>query len=75
MQDAIGKELKVLRLRKDLKPEQVARDLEINVETLRRYENASTGMSIERLEELLNYYNADKLIFFESVCAYNHKQE
>lgn len=72
MLEAIGKELKIIRIRNDLSLETVANDLNINPETLRRYENASTGLSIERLEELLNYYKADKNIFFNSICEYMH---
>lgn len=72
MQEAIGKELKIIRIRNDLSLEKVASDLNLNQETLRRYENATTGLSIERLEELLNYYKIEKTIFFNSVCAYMH---
>lgn len=72
MLEAIGKELKIIRIRNDLSLEKVANDLNLNPETLRRYENASTGLSIERLEELLNYYKTDKNIFFNSICEYMH---
>lgn len=72
MQEAIGKELKIIRIRNSLELEEVAKDLNINRETLRRYENASSGLSIERLEELLNYYKVDKPIFFKSICEYMH---
>lgn len=73
MQEAIGKELKIVRIRNDLSLEKVANDLKINYETLRRYENSSTGLSVERLEELLNYYKVDKSIFFNSICEYMHE--
>lgn len=73
MLEAIGKELKITRIRNDLSLEEVADKLGINRETLRRYENNSSGLSIERLEELLNFYNIEKSIFFENVCAYIHK--
>ncbi len=72
MQEAIGKELKIARIRNNFSLEKVANDLNLNQETLRRYENATTGLSIERLEELLNYYKLDKEIFFKTICAYNH---
>lgn len=73
MLEAIGRELKVIRVRKDLSLENVAKDLHISRETLRRYENNSDGLSVERLEELLNYYKVSKSIFFQNVCAYNHE--
>lgn len=74
MQNSIGKELKIIRLRSNLKLEDVADSLNINRETLRRYENNSNGLSVERLEELLNFYKTDKAIFFENVCADMHKK-
>ncbi len=74
MLEAIGKELKIIRIRKDLSLEEVAEKLKINRETLRRYENNSSGLSIERLEELLNYYNVEKSIFFENICVYMHEE-
>jgi transcriptional regulator with XRE-family HTH domain len=73
MLEAIGKELKVARIRQNLTLENVAEQLNINRETLRRYENNATGLSVERLEEILNFYNMDKNIFFTNVCEYMHK--
>ena len=72
MLEAIGKELKIIRIRNDMSLENVALNLGINKETLRRYENNANGLSVERLEELLNYYNVKKTIFFENVCANIH---
>lgn len=73
MQNSIGKELKIIRIRNNLKLEDVADSLDINKETLRRYENNSNGLSVERLEQLLDFYKTDKSIFFENVCANMHK--
>lgn len=75
MLEAIGKELKITRIRKDLSLETVADKLGFNRETLRRYENCASGLSVERLEELLNYYEVDKNLFFSNVCAYIHESE
>lgn len=75
MLEAIGKELKIVRIRKNLKLEEVAEKLQFNKETLRRYENNTTGLSVERLEELLNYYQIDKSIFFKNICEYMHEKE
>ena len=75
MLEAIGKELKVIRIRNDLSLDDVAEKMNINRETLRRYENNSNGLSVERLEELLNYYNVEKSIFFDNVCAYIHEKK
>ena len=72
MQNSIGKELKIIRIRNNLRLEDVADSLDINRETLRRYENNSNGLSVERLEQLLDFYKTDKAIFFENVCANMH---
>lgn len=72
MQKAIANELKILRIRNNLSIDTVANDFKLNKETLRRYENNSLGLSVERLEELLNYYKADISIFFKNVCDYMH---
>ncbi len=75
MLEAIGKELKIIRIRKNLKLDEVAEKLGINRETLRRYEKNATGLSVERLEKLLNYYEMDKNIFFNNMCVNMHKAE
>lgn len=75
MQIAIGKELKSTRIKKDLTMLKVAEDNNFNIETLRRYECNGSGLSVERLEALLNYYNVDIDIFFRNVCENMHKQE
>lgn len=75
MLNSIAKELKIIRIRNNLELEEVAQKIGINRETLRRYEKESSGLSVERLEELLNFYNVDKAIFFENVCANIHKEK
>ena len=75
MLNSIGKELKVIRIRNNLEIEEVADKLNINRETLRRYEKSSIGLSVERLEKLLNFYKVDKFIFFENVCADLHNKK
>ena len=73
MIDAIGKELKILRIRNNLNIDDVANNFGLNRETIRRYEVGATDMSIERLESLLKFYNADKNIFFKNVCENMHE--
>lgn len=75
MLDAIGKELKVTRIKNNQKLADVSINMGINRETLRRYENNASGLSVERLEQLLNYYRVDKQIFFKNVCEYMHEKE
>lgn len=75
MQEAIGKELRFQRIRNNLELEDVANFFNCSKETLRRYEKNSSGLSVERLEEILDYYNVDKSIFFRNVCENMHKNE
>lgn len=53
MQKLIGNELKIIRIRNNLKLEEVTDSLNINRETLRRYENNANGLSVEWHKELL----------------------
>ncbi len=73
MIEAIGKELKVLRIRNNLSIENVADDFGLSYETIRRYESGSVDMSIERLENMLKYYKVNADIFFKNVCANKHE--
>lgn len=75
MQEAIGKELKIIRIRKNLTIEDVAKSLNLNAETIRRYENNSSGLSIERLETILDLYKVDMSIFFNNVCENMHNSK
>lgn len=72
MIEAIGKELKILRIRKNLSIEDVANNFGLSYETIRRYETGTVDMSIERLESMLKYYGVKTDIFFENVCANIH---
>lgn len=75
MMEAIGKELKIMRIRNDMTMAEVAEKMGFNIETLRRYESNSTGLSVEKLEKLLVFYNADISIFFKNVCANVHENQ
>ena len=73
MQEAIGTELKISRIRNNMTMQEVADTMGFNIETLRRYENNSSGLSIEKLEKLLLFYNENIDIFFDNVCENMHK--
>ena len=73
MLEAIGKELQIVRIRKDLDVKTVAKRLDCHVETLKRWEKNPKGLSIEKLEELLDFYNEDKVSFFANISANMHK--
>ena len=73
MREAIGTELKISRIRNNMTMQEVADKMGFNIETLRRYENNSSGLSIEKLEKLLLLYNENIDIFFDNVCENMHK--
>lgn len=72
MLELIGKELEIIRLRCNKSIRDVASDLNLNQETIRRYEKNASGLSVSRLNELLKYYNVDITIFFSNIREYNH---
>lgn len=49
MQEAIGKELKITRIQNSLELDVVANDFNLNKETLRRYENNASGLSVVKI--------------------------
>lgn len=71
---AIGKELKILRIKADYSLEEAANKMGFNRETLRRYEKNSDGLSVERLEQILKFYKVNATIFFENVSANMHER-
>ena len=72
MKKAIARELKAIRLRKDIKLGQAAEDNGVCYETMRQIEKGCRNISIEFLEQLLNYYDISVFIFFKNVCEYMH---
>lgn len=73
MKEYIANELKLIRIKKNIKLNDAADLLHINSETLRRYEKNSNGLSVERLEEILKIYNVKSDIFFSNVCENMHE--
>ena len=73
MQEAIAKELKSTRIKLGLSMTKVSDDNKFNIETLRRYENNCNGLSVEKLIQLLKYYNVNSEIFFRNICEYMHE--
>lgn len=71
----IARELKAIRIRNGLRMEDVAKDNNMSLETLRRYEKNAENVPIKTLEKLLDYYKIDRYIFFKSICEYNHEKE
>lgn len=71
MKEAIAEELRLLRIRNNLKVEDVAKDFEINKETIYRFEsstkNSKTYISTKKLEAFLNYYKEKPEDFLQNV--------
>ena len=62
--------LRGLRAEKDMSVEEVASKINIHKDTIRRYENQTTQITLDKLEELLDFYGADFNTFFRD---YNKK--
>lgn len=71
MKEAIAEELRLLRIRNNLKVEDVANDFGINKETIYRFEsstkNSKTYISTKKLEAFLNYYKEKPEDFLQNV--------
>lgn len=71
MKEAIAEELRLLRIRNNLKVEDVAKDFGINKETIYRFEsstkNSKIYISTKKLEMLLNYYKESPEDFLQNV--------
>lgn len=72
MKEAIGKELKLVRIEKELSLEQAMKLSGINIGTISSYEKGKRNMSIEYVEKLLNAYQIPYHIFFRRVCEKSH---
>lgn len=64
---AIGLELSDIRRSKGISLLQVATDMQLNKDTLSKYENGNSSMKIYILDNLLNYYHINIDIFFKNV--------
>ena len=70
----VADELRAIRSRLDLTIEEVASKTNINKDTISRYENKKTSPNLDILEKLLNFYNVDFDIFFNSIYANTHNK-
>ena len=70
--ELIADELRSIRARTGLNIETVAKETQINKDTISRYENNLVSMQIDILEKLLTYYNINFDIFFTSIYANKH---
>lgn len=69
----VGYELKALRNRNGLTIENAAEGLNINKDTLCKYENDASNIQIGKLKKILDFYKEDIFIFFKNINEYIHK--
>ena len=65
----IGRKLCYLRDKNNISLEQMSKDLGIKVELLKMYEKDASEMKLNTLEKILEYFNEDQFIFFNTLCA------
>lgn len=68
--EQIGRELKLIRLHKELTLEQAAKILDIHKNTLSVYENNPEILKIGKLYSFLEKYNVSPDIFFKNISEY-----
>ncbi len=73
--ELIADELRSIRARKNVSIEEVAKQSQVNKDTISRYENNLVSMQIDKLEQLLNYYDVKFDIFFENIYAKKHNKD
>lgn len=71
----IARELKAIRVRENLRMEDVASNVGIALETLRRYEKDASKITVGFLTKLLEFYHVDDYYFFTNVCDKTHGKE
>lgn len=64
MKEKIGKKLKEIRLGKKITRKSLARQLNFNIETLKKYEDGSILIPIDKLKKIVNFYNIPLYLFF-----------
>lgn len=73
--DLIADELRSIRAKKNLSIESVAKETNVNKDTISRYENNAVSMQIDILEKLLEFYQIEFDIFFTNIYANKHKEK
>ena len=71
----ISEKLRGLRAEKRYSLEQIAEKIGIHRETFRKYENNPYEMSVETFIKVLNIYDINPLIFFDTIMANCQKKE
>lgn len=64
MKEKIMYKLKNLRLEKKMTRKELAKILGLNPETLKKYENGSILIPMDKLEKIVGFYNSHLYLFF-----------
>ena len=72
MKKAIADKLRMIRLEKHDRIEDLALKSGVASSTISKYEQGISDMSLNKLEQILKPYNISLYIFFENILAKSH---
>lgn len=72
MKKAIADKLRMIRLEKHYRIEDLALKSGVASSTISKYEQGISDMSLNKLEQILKPYNISLYIFFENILAKTH---
>lgn len=72
MKKAIANKLRMIRLEKHDRIEDLALKSGVASSTISKYEQGISDMSLNKLEQILKPYNISLYIFFENILAKTH---
>lgn len=72
MKKAIADKLRMIRLQKHDRIEDLALKSGVASSTISKYEQGISDMSLNKLEQILKPYNISLYIFFENILAKTH---
>ena len=70
MLNQIGRELRVIRVKKGLTLKEASKITGVHYNTLSEYENYPERIKLGKLFDLLKSYQIDEDIFFNNICEY-----
>ena len=71
----IGKELKIIRIENNYKQDEVAKKTGIASSIISSYETGNKDIRINKLIQLLDFYNVKPEIFFQRIYAKTQENE
>lgn len=71
----VARELRALRIKNNLKAEEVCKNVSIERTSLYKYEKDASDLKYRILVEMLKLYKMTPAIFFRMISEYNHIEE